>query len=182
MGSQFYAPFSSTCFVVLGLWLVVIQLRYKEWKGDPHMIQRAFGIGLFFSLPGIMTLISLVNPAAPLLWETSYTLVALGGAGIMALLYTAADNQLAAKMLVTLKSLSIRFQYRTMLRPGRTERSFHEHEAIVAAIASHDLDACDAAMAEHLRHVLETLQWAIESQHRQPPWASAVPEAAGHRV
>ena len=96
MGSQFYAPFSSTCFVVLGLWLVVIQLRYKEWKGDPHMIQRAFGIGLFFSLPGIMTLISLVNPAAPLLWETSYTLVALGGAGIMALLYTAADNQLAA--------------------------------------------------------------------------------------
>ena len=42
-----------------------------------------------------MTLISLVNPAAPLLWETSYTLVALGGAGIMAVLYTAADNQLA---------------------------------------------------------------------------------------
>jgi DNA-binding GntR family transcriptional regulator len=93
-----------------------------------------------------------------------------------------ADNQMAAKMLVTLKSQSIRFQYRTMLRPGRTERSFHEHEAIVAAIASHDLDACDAAMAEHLRHVLETLQWAIESQHRQPPWAAAVPEAAGHRV
>ena len=81
---------------MLGLWLVVIQQRYKEWNGDPHMIRRAFGIGLFFSLPGIMTLISLVNPAAPLLWETSYTLVALGGAGIMAVLYTAADNQLAA--------------------------------------------------------------------------------------
>jgi DNA-binding GntR family transcriptional regulator len=93
-----------------------------------------------------------------------------------------ADNQMAAKMLVTLKSQSIRFQYRTMLRPGRTERSFLEHEAIVAAIASHDLDACDAAMAEHLRHVLETLQWAIESQHRQPPWAAALPEAAGYRV
>ena len=94
--SQFYAPFSSTCFVVLGLWLVVIQQRYKEWKGDPHMIRRAFGIGLYFSLPGIMTLISLVNPAEPRLWETSYTLVALGGAGVMAVLYTGADNQLAA--------------------------------------------------------------------------------------
>jgi DNA-binding GntR family transcriptional regulator len=92
-----------------------------------------------------------------------------------------ADNQMATKMLVTLKSQSIRFQYRTMLRPGRTERSLHEHEAIVAAIASHDLDACDAAMAEHLRHVLETLQWAIESQHRQPPWSPPVPEVASQR-
>jgi len=92
-----------------------------------------------------------------------------------------ADNQTAAKMLVTLKSQSIRLQYRTMLRPGRTERSFHEHEAIVAAIASHDLDACDAAMAEHLRHVLETLQWAIESQQRQPAWSHPVPEVASQR-
>jgi DNA-binding GntR family transcriptional regulator len=83
-----------------------------------------------------------------------------------------ADNHTAARMLITLKSQSIRFQYRTMLRPGRTARSFQEHEAIVAAIAAHDLDACDAAMAEHLRHVLETLQWAIESQHREPPWSS----------
>ena len=33
-------------------------------------------------------------------------------------------------------------------------------------------------MAEHLRHVLETLQWAIESQHRQPPWSVPVLEAA----
>jgi len=89
-----------------------------------------------------------------------------------------ADNQMAAKMLVTLKSQSIRFQYRTMLRPGRTERSFREHQAIVAAIASHDEEACDKAMAEHLRHVLETLQWAIESQHRQPPWAVSIPEMA----
>ena len=94
--SDFYEPFSSTCFVVLGLWLVVVQLHYEEWKGDPHMIRRAFGIGLYFSLPGIMTLISLVNPAAPRLWETSYTLVALGGAGVMAVLYTGADNRLAA--------------------------------------------------------------------------------------
>jgi DNA-binding GntR family transcriptional regulator len=92
-----------------------------------------------------------------------------------------ADNQTAAKMLVTLKSQSIRFQYRTMLRPGRTERSFREHETIVAAIAAHDLDACDAAMAEHLRHVLETLEWAIESQRRQPPW-SAIDRAGADAV
>lgn len=81
------------------------------------------------------------------------------------------DNQVAMKMLITLKSQSIRFQYGTILRPGRAEQSLAEHTAIVAAIAANDPDACDAAMAEHLGHVLETLQWAIDSQDRRPPWA-----------
>ena len=88
------------------------------------------------------------------------------------------DNQVAIKMLVTLKSQSIRFQYGTILRPGRADQSLREHEAIVAAIAAHDADACDSAMAEHLGHVVETLQWAIESQERQRPW-SALREGAG---
>ncbi len=75
-------------------------------------------------------------------------------------------------MLITLKSQSIRFQYGTILRPGRPEQSLGEHEAIVAAIAAHDPEACDAAMGVHLGHVLETLQWAIESQERQRPWSA----------
>jgi DNA-binding GntR family transcriptional regulator len=82
------------------------------------------------------------------------------------------DNQVATKMLITLKSQSIRFQYGTILRPGRPEQSLREHKAIVAAIAAHDPDACDAAMAVHLGHVLETLQWAIQSQDRQRPWSA----------
>jgi DNA-binding GntR family transcriptional regulator len=82
------------------------------------------------------------------------------------------DNQVAIKVLVTLKSQSIRFQYGTILRPGRPAQSLREHRAIVAAIAAHDPDACDVAMAEHLGHVLETLQWAIDSQDRQRAWSS----------
>ena len=82
------------------------------------------------------------------------------------------DNQVATKMLVTIKSQSIRFQYGTILRPGRPEQSLREHEAIVAAIAAHDPDACDAAMAEHLSHVLDTLQWAIDAQDRQRSWSA----------
>ena len=82
------------------------------------------------------------------------------------------DNQVEIKVLVTLKSQSIRFQYGTILRPGRPAQSLREHRAIVAAIAAHDPDACDAAMAEHLGHVLETLQWAIDSQDRQRSWSS----------
>jgi DNA-binding GntR family transcriptional regulator len=82
-----------------------------------------------------------------------------------------ADHELATRLLGTLKSQSIRFQYRTMLRPGRTEQSLREHESIVAALATNDPDACEAAMADHLRNVIETLQWAITTQHRRMPWS-----------
>jgi DNA-binding GntR family transcriptional regulator len=89
------------------------------------------------------------------------------------------DNQVAIKMLNTLKSQSIRFQYGTILRPGRPKQSLREHEEIVAAIAAHDPDACDAAMAVHLGHVLETLQWAIDAQGRQRPWSALREPALG---
>jgi DNA-binding GntR family transcriptional regulator len=85
-------------------------------------------------------------------------------------IWAIADHELATKLLGTLKSQSIRFQYRTMLRPGRTEESLREHEAIVDALARRDPDRCEAAMSEHLRHVVATLQWAIETQSRPSPW------------
>jgi DNA-binding GntR family transcriptional regulator len=81
-----------------------------------------------------------------------------------------ADNQTAARLLANLKSQSIRFQYRTILRPGRTERSLREHEQIVEALASRDPDACEAAMRQHLSEVVETLRWAIEAHQHQPIW------------
>jgi DNA-binding GntR family transcriptional regulator len=87
-------------------------------------------------------------------------------------IWETADHQVASKLLASLKSQSIRFQYRTMLRPGRAEESMHEHEAILVALKAHDADACDAAMADHLRHVVDTLRWAIETQHREPPWSA----------
>ena len=92
--SDFYPAFSSTCFVVLTLWLMTVQQRYREWAGNRAMVRRAFGIGLYFSLPGIMTLISLVDPTSPLLWEWSYTVVSLGGVVVMAVLFTAGRDRL----------------------------------------------------------------------------------------
>ncbi len=86
-------------------------------------------------------------------------------------IWAIAEHQIAGNLLTTLKSQSIRFQYRTMLRPGRSAESLREHEAIVAAIARRDPDACEAAMANHLQHVVATLQWAISTQHRQPVWS-----------
>src|SRR6266702_1165378 len=66
--------------------------------------------------------------------------------------------------------LNPRFQYQTMLRPGRTGRSLREHELIFSAIVAHDPEAADAAMRDHLEEVLETLRWAIGHKSRPPQW------------
>jgi DNA-binding GntR family transcriptional regulator len=64
----------------------------------------------------------------------------------------------AGRLIATLKSQLVRFQYRTILLPGRSERSFGEHSAIVEAIASGDPDAAERAMRTHLSHVAEALR------------------------
>jgi DNA-binding GntR family transcriptional regulator len=79
-------------------------------------------------------------------------------------IWTIAGNQVATSLLTTLKSQSIRFQYRTILQPGRLLRSLEEHEAIVEALTARDPDASEAAMRAHLSHVVETLRAAIERQ------------------
>jgi DNA-binding GntR family transcriptional regulator len=92
-------------------------------------------------------------------------------------IWAIADNELAATLLTTLKSQSIRFQYRTILQPGRAQTSFKEHEAIVAALTVGDPDASEAAMAAHLSHVVSTLQRAIATQPALSPWRPPVAAA-----
>jgi DNA-binding GntR family transcriptional regulator len=71
-----------------------------------------------------------------------------------------AGHATAARLISTLKSQLVRFQYRTILLPGRSERSFAEHQAIVEAIASCDPDAAETAMRTHLSHVADALRAA----------------------
>jgi DNA-binding GntR family transcriptional regulator len=79
-------------------------------------------------------------------------------------IWAIADNRVATALLTTLKSQSIRFQYRTILQPGRPLRSLTEHESIVEALAARDPDASEAMMRAHLARVVETLRAAIERQ------------------
>jgi DNA-binding GntR family transcriptional regulator len=85
-------------------------------------------------------------------------------------IWAAADHPTARRLVGGLKSQSIRFQYQTILRPGRTERSLAEHEAIFAALKSHDPDAAESAMREHLQEVLDTLKWAMDSHRPVAGW------------
>jgi DNA-binding GntR family transcriptional regulator len=69
-----------------------------------------------------------------------------------------ARHATASRLIGTLKSQLVRFQYRTILLPGRSERSYAEHEALVEAIADRNAWGAEAAMRTHLSHVAEALR------------------------
>jgi DNA-binding GntR family transcriptional regulator len=71
-----------------------------------------------------------------------------------------AGHDTATRLISALKSQLVRFQYRTILLPGRSERSFSEHTAVVDAIADGDGDAAERAMRTHLSHVADALRSA----------------------
>jgi DNA-binding GntR family transcriptional regulator len=70
----------------------------------------------------------------------------------------ASRHETAKRLTRTLSSQIVRFQFRTVLLPGRAERSFAEHSAIVEAIAARDPDAAEQAMQQHLLRVAEALR------------------------
>jgi len=64
----------------------------------------------------------------------------------------------ATRLSGLLISQILRFQYRTVLLPGRPERSHREHTAIVDAIAAGDGDGAEKAMRRHLGNVARALR------------------------
>jgi len=80
----FYGAFSPACFALLGLWLVIVQIRLREWQGSAVHRRRAYAVALYFALPGIMSLLALVDPRDSEFWRISFAIVALGGAIVLA--------------------------------------------------------------------------------------------------
>jgi DNA-binding GntR family transcriptional regulator len=64
----------------------------------------------------------------------------------------------ASRLLSTLNSQIVRYQFRTVMFPGRINQSIAEHSEIVEAICAGDGDRAARAMSEHLGHVAETLE------------------------
>jgi hypothetical protein len=81
----FYGAFSPACFALLGLWLVIVQIRLREWQGSAVHRRRAYAVALYFALPGIMSLLALVDPLDSEFWRISFAVVALGGAIVLAM-------------------------------------------------------------------------------------------------
>jgi DNA-binding GntR family transcriptional regulator len=72
-------------------------------------------------------------------------------------------HETAQRLSGLLISQIVRFQYRTVLLPGRPERSHREHTAIVDAIAAGDPDTAERAMRRHLSHVADALRRRAEA-------------------
>jgi DNA-binding GntR family transcriptional regulator len=66
-------------------------------------------------------------------------------------------HEVARDICSRLHSQVVRFQFRTVLAPGRSQKSLAEHEKIVLAIASGNRAAAEKAMREHLTNVASTL-------------------------
>ncbi len=67
-------------------------------------------------------------------------------------------HQTAARLIGALNSQMVRFQYRTILLPGRSARSFAEHAEIIAAVGAADGERAETAMRTHLSSVAEALR------------------------
>jgi DNA-binding GntR family transcriptional regulator len=66
-------------------------------------------------------------------------------------------HQVAHDICARLHSQVVRFQFRTVLAPGRSTKSLGEHRAIVEAIAAGDRRRAERAMRDHLTKVAAAL-------------------------
>ncbi len=64
----------------------------------------------------------------------------------------------AQRLIRALSSQTVRYQYRTILIPGRSAASMAEHAAIVAAVVAGKPEDAENAMRSHLFNVAQALQ------------------------
>src|SRR3954469_3178654 len=90
MLNDFYGAFAPLAFTVFGLWLVVVQTRHAEWSQSPEHRRRAYAVSLHFAIPGLMGLLSLVDPTSTDLWRVSFAVLGALGAGVLGYLHVSA--------------------------------------------------------------------------------------------
>jgi DNA-binding GntR family transcriptional regulator len=100
--------------------------------------------------------------------------VSNANARLHSLILDASRHETAKRLSQTLSSQLVRFQYRTVLLPGRPERSLAEHTEIVDAIAAHDPVAAEQAMRRHLSQVAEALRSHYDADRAETTGAGAV--------
>ncbi len=86
MLNEFYAAFAPLSFTVYGLWLIVVQTRHAEWRRSTLHRRRAYAVSLHFAIPGLMSLLALVDPSNATVWRVSFAASAAAGALILAYL------------------------------------------------------------------------------------------------
>lgn len=73
------------------------------------------------------------------------------------IIYDASGKTIAVEMIKSIKTQLIRFQFRTMLAPGRSDNSVLEHQALLDALSKRDEEAASLAIARHIDNVVHTI-------------------------
>jgi DNA-binding GntR family transcriptional regulator len=82
-------------------------------------------------------------------------------ADLHAALLELSGHRTAQRLIRALNSQTVRYQYRTILIPGRSAASVAEHAAIVEAVTAGKPDEAEAAMRKHLFNVAESVQQGL---------------------
>jgi hypothetical protein len=102
----FYEATTGLSFALLGFWWLVIELRHREFVTDPTLRRSAYQMSLYFALPGMMSLVSLLATDNPLLWRVGFVAAGLVGllqapVAMRALRWTGSGRILAGQWALT---------------------------------------------------------------------------------
>ena len=86
MVQDFYATVAQVSFTLLGLWWVLLQIRHDAWFADVAYRRGVYDISLYFLLPGMMALGSLLAVQEPTIWHAVFAIVGTIGVVESALL------------------------------------------------------------------------------------------------
>lgn len=74
------------------------------------------------------------------------------------IIYGLARNKQAVELINIIKTQLIRYHFRTILVPGRTQNSHKEHTKIYEALAAHDAQKAQESVENHIANVRQTIE------------------------
>ena len=77
----FYTTVAQASFTLLGLWWVLLQIRHDAWFADAAYRRTVYDVSMYFLLPAMMGLASLLATGQPSIWRVSFAL--LGAVGVL---------------------------------------------------------------------------------------------------
>ncbi len=76
------------------------------------------------------------------------------------IVYEASGNKTMPQLIIALRQRLARLQFRTILIPGRSEKSIGEHEAIYRALRAQDSSAAEQAAKAHMSSLRQAIEQA----------------------
>ena len=79
MLDTFYTTVAQASFTLLALWWVLLQIRHDEWIADQAYRRSIYDVSLYFLLPGMMSLASLLAVQDTSIWRVSFAVFGIVG-------------------------------------------------------------------------------------------------------